>query len=279
MEECGARASPVSAAGARALRRRQRDAVLCAAGEHAAHVRERDLHPRKRILRVDLVLEVHVAGILDLLERAEDAGDRQLSLPDGDLAVALRHVGEILDVHVVKPRSGVEHRLHDVGARADGVSAIDAQPHPRIHPLHVLQHVVRRGEVLVLGAVVVDRDLDVVLLRELLDAGQHARVAGADDRRHPRGLGVGEVLLHAGIGILIEGDRATADDREPLVLDVLANLCELGGGLVVRHVHGLEVHVRRTERLDHLERPVERELAKRVAGDAELDLVRRCGGR
>src|SRR5260370_29880267 len=48
--------------------------------EHAAHVRERLLHPGQGVVGVDLVLEVDVAREAHRLELPEDFGDRDRAL-------------------------------------------------------------------------------------------------------------------------------------------------------------------------------------------------------
>src|SRR5881296_4198423 len=69
-------------------------------GERAAHVGERLLHPRQRVISVDLVLEVDVAPEADRLELLEDLGDRDRSLADNALAPLRRQIAQVLGVHV-----------------------------------------------------------------------------------------------------------------------------------------------------------------------------------
>src|SRR6185369_1695547 len=57
------------------------------AGQHAAHVRERLLHPGERIVGVDLVLEVDVARVPDPLQGAEQRRNREHAFADDALAV------------------------------------------------------------------------------------------------------------------------------------------------------------------------------------------------
>ena len=150
------------------------------------------------------------------------------------------------------------------------MSDVDAEAHAGVHVADRLEHIVGRGKVLVLRPVVVDRDLDVVLLRKALHPGHDIGVASADDRGHPRRLGVLEIPAHIVVGIDREGDRSASDDPEPRCLNVLAQHGELGRRLLVGEVHGLEVDVRRAQRPDHLERFVEREFAQRIACHPEL---------
>src|SRR5213595_2347548 len=73
-------------------------------GDRAAHVGERLLHPRQRVIGVDFVLEVDItaipiAAIFQQLE-AKDCRDRDRSLADNALAPLRRQIAQILRVHV-----------------------------------------------------------------------------------------------------------------------------------------------------------------------------------
>src|SRR6266550_6703723 len=59
----------------------------CEPRKHASHVCERLLHSRQRIVLVDLVLEIGVAGITHCPELAENVHDRDLSLADDALTL------------------------------------------------------------------------------------------------------------------------------------------------------------------------------------------------
>src|SRR5205823_13474876 len=183
-------------------------------GERAPHVGERLLHPRERIVRVDLVLEVDVAPVADRLQLLEDLGYRDGALAHDALTLLYFQVAQVLRVHVEEARPRVRDRLHLVGARAYGVPDVDAQPHASVHAADVLQGVVRGREVLVLGAVVVDGDRDVILPGEPLDARQDPRVRVDRDERHAGALRVREVLLHVLVAVPLEGDHAAAHDLE-----------------------------------------------------------------
>src|SRR5437660_2870663 len=52
------------------------------AGQHAAHVRERTLHSRKRIVLIDLVFQVDVAAVANALQLPEDLRNRHLPFTD-----------------------------------------------------------------------------------------------------------------------------------------------------------------------------------------------------
>src|SRR5947207_9160069 len=225
-------------------------------GERAAHIGDRLLHARQRVVDVDLVLQVDVATVSDRLELFQDRGDGDGALADDALTPLRRQIAQVLGVHVEEPWARVRDRPHDVGAGAYGVTDIDAQPHPSIHAPDVLQGVVRGREVLVLGAVVVERDLDVVLLGEALDAGQQRRCGVRGDQRHAGGPRVREVFLHSRIAVLVELAHYTADYLEPRGLDFPSRLRQLRRGQLVRQVHRLEVDVGCPERLYHLDRLV-----------------------
>ena len=63
-------------------------------------------------------------------------------------------------------------RLRDVDVGPRRVAHVQAHPDARVHVSDHRQDVLWAREVLVFGAVVVDRDLDVVLAHEALDAGK-----------------------------------------------------------------------------------------------------------
>src|SRR5207248_8454173 len=83
-------------------------------GERAAHVGERLLHPRQRVIGVDFVLEVDVAPKADRLELLEELGDRDRSLADDALAPLRREIGQVFGVHVEQPGPRIGDGLHDV---------------------------------------------------------------------------------------------------------------------------------------------------------------------
>ena len=124
---------------------------------------------------------------------------------------------------------------------------------------------------LVLGAVVVDGKLDVVPPGEPLDAGQDRRGRVGRDQRHAGALRIREVFLHVLVAVPLEGDHAAAHDLKPGRFDLAPRRRQLRRRQLVGQVNGLEVDVARAEGLHHLDRPVARELAQRVARDAELE--------
>jgi hypothetical protein len=73
--------------------------------------------------------------------------------------------------------------LDNVGSGAHGVANVDAAAHARVHVLDRFEHIERGREHLVLGAVVVDGDANVVFLDEFFHARKRcrSRVAGDDD--------------------------------------------------------------------------------------------------
>ena len=93
-------------------------------------------------------------------------------------------------MHVVEARAGGVNRVDEVGVGAGGVAYVDAEADARIEILDGLEHVEGRGKELVLGAVIVDGDLDVVLLDEALDPLERlGRGIAGDDGRDAGALG------------------------------------------------------------------------------------------
>ena len=142
-------------------------------------------------------------------------------------------------MHVEHPRTRVRDRPHDVRARSDRVPDVDAQSHPAIHVAHVFQGVIGRREPFVLRAVIVDRDLDVVLLGEPLDARQDRHVGVRGDQGHAGRLGVREVLPHVCVAVLLEGDHAAAHDAQARALDFTPRRGHFVPRQLVGQVHGL----------------------------------------
>ena len=52
------------------------------------------------------------------------------------------------------------------------VADVDAETHPRIHSFHSLQRIIRRREIGVFGAMIVNCRLDIILASEFFDAWQ-----------------------------------------------------------------------------------------------------------
>src|SRR5687768_5224236 len=143
-------------------------------GQDAAHILEGPDHSRYWVLRVDLVLQHRATLVVVLLQRGEDILDRHLALADDTLALRDFHVREILQVHVEQAaRSSCNvDGFDNVCSRARRVPNVDAQAYTFIHVLHGVEYTLRRGEMLVLRAMIVNREPDVELLRKLLDFWQ-----------------------------------------------------------------------------------------------------------
>jgi len=83
------------------------------------------------------------------------------------------------------------------------------------------------------------------------------------------GIRIVEVLPYAFVAVGFEGDQAAADDLEPGGLDLASSCSDLRGRRLERKVRRFEIDEPGTERLRHLDRLRAREIAERVAGDAE----------
>ncbi len=92
------------------------------------------------------------------------------------------------------------------------MTQVDAKPDPRIHVADDRQRVLWSREVLVLGAVVVDGNFDVVLLHESLDAREGLRRRRDNHQRHAAHARVFEVATHVFVGVGLQGDCAAPDD-------------------------------------------------------------------
>src|SRR5258705_5336282 len=102
-------------------------------------------------------------------------------------------------MHVEQARSGLADGFDDIGARASSMPGIDADPATRVHIFYNAERALRSRKMLVFRPVVVNRDLDVVLLHEALDA-RHGLGCGSDgDHGHGAGLGVLEVAANISV--------------------------------------------------------------------------------
>src|SRR5437762_2031603 len=110
-----------------------------------------------------------------------------------------------------------------------------------------------------------NRELDVVLLYELLDASKRRWWARGNYHRHASALRVIEVLAHPVIGVGLESDHPATDDHEPRGLDLLTGSRDLRRRRFVRQMHRLQVDVARAERFRHLDRLRSRKIPQRVA--------------
>jgi hypothetical protein len=116
---------------------------------------------------IDLVLQIHAAVVADFLKLLEDRHYRHHTFADGALALLVRPILQILEAYVEQPLARVGDFPHHVGARSHRMSHVHAQPHARVHVPHRIEHDLGPRKVLVLGALRVDGDLDVELLRQL----------------------------------------------------------------------------------------------------------------
>src|SRR5215212_771095 len=80
-----------------------RSNAVCESCDNSAHVRERLLHTRQRIMFVDLVFQVHVTRISNRAELLENFGDRHFALTYNALAALDLEIAQILGVHVEQP--------------------------------------------------------------------------------------------------------------------------------------------------------------------------------
>ena len=145
------------------------------------------------------------------------------------------------------------------------------QPMRGIGSFERLENVQRRRPELVLGSVVVDGDADVVFLDELLQAGQRlgSGIAGHD---HADAGALAILELGADIGVFIPGKVDGAGgmqlDAGGGVIGQRPGFSLRIGGQVVLDVFYVEIaDTELLEEADHLRAS---ELAKGVAGDAQL---------
>ncbi len=110
-------------------------------------------------------------------------------------------------------------RVDRVDPTSGGMADVDAKAEPRVERLDPLPGVERRGPGLVLGTVVVDRDLDVVFLDELVEDRERALLGATDDGRDTGVLGVLELLADR-LLVLARRDVAAAQGGDPGFLEL-----------------------------------------------------------
>ena len=171
---------------------------------------------------------------------------------------------------IEEPRANFVNRLHHIRSRAHSMAHINAAADAGIGPFERLENVQRRRPELILGAVVVDGDTDVVFLDELLQARQRlgGGIAGHD---HADAGALAILKLGADVGVFIPGK---VDGAGGVQMDasggVIGQSCGFSlriGGQVVLDVFYVEIaDTKLLEEADHLRAS---ELAKGVTGDAQ----------
>jgi hypothetical protein len=122
----------------------------------------------------------------------------------------------------------------------------------------------------VLGAVVVDGDLDVVLDGELLDDRQRLGRRPDVHHRQPQPFGVFKIRLHVVGVVLLHVDGASAGQDDAGALEFGLGAVEFLGRRPVEGVELLDCQQRR-QLLGHVDACPAAELAVTVAGDAQAD--------
>jgi len=175
--------------------------------QDASHTSEAGDHPRHRIVGMNLILQIDEALVLHCDERFKHLPHWHDAIPHRDLALFTLEVREVLHVHIEQPRACFVDRLNHIRAGTNRMPHIDAAADARIHTLHRLQYIQRRRPQLVFGAVIVDRDADVVLLYKLLDSQQsfQCRVSG-DNNPNSRSRAVFELSPYIRIFIFCKID-------------------------------------------------------------------------
>ncbi len=181
-------------------------------------------------------------------------------MSDGDLAAAVSEVGQVFDVDIVEPVAGRLDLLDDVHACPQSVADVVAEAHARVHVLDVLEYARAVGEVVVLGPVVVDRDLEVEADGVLFNELQVRVRRSADDDRDAAVLAVLQVPHDEAFVLGLQANVAAGDDGQAGVLEFLSGRDQVFLREVVRHVEALHVDVLDAEFTDDADGPVAAEL-------------------
>ena len=105
--------------------------------------------------------------------------------------------------------------LHHIGTGAHCMSYINAASNARVHVFDVLQNIQRRMPQLVLGAMIVDGNANVVLLHEFLDAWQgFRRRVPSNDYWNSRPFAVLKLAANIFAFVLCEVDCSGGMERD-----------------------------------------------------------------
>jgi hypothetical protein len=234
----------------------------------SAHVGEALDDAGHGVLRDYLVFEVDVARILDGDQRLEDSTYRHDAFADSDLGFAAVGVGKVLDMEIEEAWAGGVDRSYDVSPRTDGVAEVDAEADARVHLRDSFEDVEGRREVLVLRAVIMDGELDVVFLDKLFEARKVLVRWSADGDRDAGGLEVFEFGADIFVVVLGEGDIARSGELK--IRGAVGS--GLGGHRIQRRhrkMHVFEIEIRRLKLVHVIDEVRRVKVTKGVAGDAE----------
>src|SRR5271156_5617047 len=240
--------------------------------QDASHISEARDNARHRIVGMNLVLQIDEALVVRCNERFKHLAQRHNAFSYRDLALFALEVREVLHVHVEQSRSYFVDRLDHICASADCMSHIDAATDARIHRLNCLQHIQGRMPQLVLGAMIVNRDADVVLLYEFLNSRERFRSRVPGDNNSDAGsLAVFELGADVCILIFREIDGASSvklDARRRIVCKRCRLLLRIHWQMVFDVLHIQGKHIELLHEADHLRAA---EVAERVAGQAQTN--------
>src|SRR5580700_3670835 len=216
---------------------------------------------------MNLILQIDETLVLYRVKSFKNLLQRHDAFSYCHLALLALEVREVLHVYVKQPRAHLMDGLNHVRARANGMPDIYAAPDARIQTLYRFQYIQRRMPQLILRAVIVDRDTDVVFLYELFNPRQSLRRGVArDNQANPCPPAVFEFAPDVGIVIFREINGSSSvkfDACRGIVCQGLLLLLGIHRKMVFDVLRIQGQHVELLQVADHL-RPAE--ITKRVAG-------------
>src|SRR5260221_4001186 len=221
------------------------------------------------IVLVLLVLEAGQVRIADVEQGAEDRLEVEHPAAALDRLSVRRRAVDVLQVAVVEALAALADGLRGIDLRARGVAHVDAEADALLVRRHGRQHVVGRGNLLVLRAVVVDGDLDVDLLDHGVEDLHRLRLRAADDGGHADVARVFEGAADVG-GVVLHPHVADAEGRDARGVDLRARRLALLGGAVERQVEVVDGDVGQADAVDGRHGRVHGHLAEGVGGDPRL---------
>jgi hypothetical protein len=181
------------------------------------------------------------------------------------------HLGKVLQVDPVEPALEQPDHLHGPLARPQVVAEVGTGADTGVVLFHCVQDV-DRLVVAMRGPVVVDRDPDIELLHEFVEAREGIGVWIGAKRLDAGGLCEFE-HLPVGRGIFAEAVHAVGREREAEVCEFLFHGVDRGGVGVERIHAGIELDEREAQVAGVLERLVHLVVAERIELQAQVQVV------
>jgi len=200
-----------------------------------------------------------------------------LPAADGDLAFFLLKISQVLYVEIEKTRADFADSLNDVGAGANRVANVNAAADAWVESFDRFQDIERRRPKFIFGAVIVNRDADVVFLYEFFDARKsRGRGITGDDYLDASAFRILKLFADVIVFVFVEVDGSGGVE-----FDASSGVIGKRGGFRLRVNRQvifcvLEIYVRDAELFEKANQLRTGKGAKSVARDSKLKLGASC---